>query len=202
MAMLMTSRVLLVCALCVLWCGAIFGHAMNDYCSEGGGNGLRHTSNGGDDGVSLKADCGLLSTRMGLIKAVEAEDGHLELSGDPLEASEVSSPGKKLDDKTSGGGTPGAGGGVAGPATAAAAALEPGESGRGEPNRELEVADTTGEENANDRRKGSERNPENLKNGQSSSFSSGSSGTLGGEGLASEKNSKAAESSEDELKEK
>ncbi|EAN82012.1 Mucin-associated surface protein (MASP) [Trypanosoma cruzi] len=196
MAMMMTGRALLVCALCVLWCGAVFGYAMEDYCGEGGGNGLRHTSNGGDDGVSLKADCGLLSTRMALIKAVEAADGK-GLSGDPLETSQDSSPGKKLDDKTSGGGTPGLGGGVAGPATAAAAALEPGESGRGEPNRELEVADTTGEENANDRRKGAERNPENLKNGQSSSFSSGSPVTLGGEGRASEKNSKAAEPSED-----
>ncbi|EAN89755.1 mucin-associated surface protein (MASP), putative [Trypanosoma cruzi] len=196
MAMMMTGRVLLVCALCVLWCGAAFGHAMEDYCGEGGGNGLRHTSNGGDDGVSLKADCVLLSTRMALIKAVEAADGQ-GLSGDPLETSQDSSPGKKLDDKTSGGGTPGLGGGVAGPATAAAAALEPGESGRGEPKRELEVADTAGEEHANDRMKGSERNPENLKNGQSSSFSSGSPVTLGGEGLASEKNSKAAEPSED-----
>ncbi|RNC33586.1 mucin-associated surface protein (MASP), partial [Trypanosoma cruzi] len=127
---------------------------------------------------------------MALIKAVEAADGQ-GLSGDPLETSQDSSPGKKLDDKTSGGGTPGLGGGVAGPATAAAAALEPGESGRGEPKRELEVADTAGEEHANDRMKGSERNPENLKNGQSSSFSSGSPVTLGGEGLASEKNSKA-----------
>ncbi|RNC32605.1 mucin-associated surface protein (MASP), partial [Trypanosoma cruzi] len=199
MAMMMTGRVLLVCALCVLWCGAGGGHAMEDYCGEGGGNGLRHTSDGEDDGVSLKEYCGLLSTRMGLIKAVEAADGE-ELSGDPLETSEESSPGKKLDDKTSGGGTPGLGGGVAGPATAAAAALEPGESGRGETKRELEVAETAGEKRANDRRKGSERNPENLKNGQSSSFSSGSPVTLGGEGLASEKNSKAAEPSEDGLK--
>ncbi|EAN87005.1 Mucin-associated surface protein (MASP) [Trypanosoma cruzi] len=82
MAMMMTGRVLLVCALCVLWCGAVFGHAMEDYCGEGGGDGLRHTSNGGDDGVSLKADCVLLSTRMALIKAVEAaEAGEDELSG-------------------------------------------------------------------------------------------------------------------------
>ncbi|RNC35558.1 mucin-associated surface protein (MASP), partial [Trypanosoma cruzi] len=71
---MMAGRVLLVCALCVLWCGAVFGHATEGYCSEGGGSGLRHTSNGGDDGVSIKADCGLLSTRMGLINAVEAAD--------------------------------------------------------------------------------------------------------------------------------
>ncbi|RNF05038.1 mucin-associated surface protein (MASP) [Trypanosoma cruzi] len=80
MAMMMTGRVLLVCALCVLWCGAVFGHAMEDYCGEGGGNGLRHTSNGGDDGVSLKADCGLLSTRMTLTKAVEAADAGEEMN--------------------------------------------------------------------------------------------------------------------------
>ncbi|PWV10611.1 Mucin-associated surface protein (MASP) [Trypanosoma cruzi] len=96
MAMMMTGRVLLVCALCVLWCGAVFGHAMDDYCSEGGGNGLRHTSNGGDDGVSLKADCGLLSTRMGLIKAVEAAEGEQELSGDPSQDTGESSIDKKV----------------------------------------------------------------------------------------------------------
>ncbi|KAF8300188.1 Mucin-associated surface protein (MASP), putative, partial [Trypanosoma cruzi] len=88
---MMTGRVLLVCALCVLWCGAVFGHAMEDYCGEGGGNGLRHTSNGGDDGVSLKADCGLLSTRMALIKAVEAaddgEDGSIDASLEKTEKS-------------------------------------------------------------------------------------------------------------------
>ncbi|PBJ81163.1 mucin-associated surface protein [Trypanosoma cruzi cruzi] len=43
MAMMMTGRVLLVCALCVLWCGAVFGHAEglaavggNSAGSEGG----------------------------------------------------------------------------------------------------------------------------------------------------------------------
>ncbi|EAN97037.1 Mucin-associated surface protein (MASP) [Trypanosoma cruzi] len=33
---MMAGRVLLVCALCVLWCGGVFGRAMDDYCSEGG----------------------------------------------------------------------------------------------------------------------------------------------------------------------
>ncbi|RNC40909.1 mucin-associated surface protein (MASP) [Trypanosoma cruzi] len=92
MAMMMTGRVLLVCALCVLWCGAVFGHAMDDYCGEGGGNGLRHTSNGGgNDRVRLEADCGLLSTRMGLINAVAAgddgEDGSVDASLEKTEKS-------------------------------------------------------------------------------------------------------------------
>ncbi|PBJ77730.1 mucin-associated surface protein [Trypanosoma cruzi cruzi] len=36
MVMMMTGRVLLVCALCVLWCGAVFGHA--EGLAAGGGN--------------------------------------------------------------------------------------------------------------------------------------------------------------------
>ncbi|EKF98130.1 mucin-associated surface protein (MASP), putative, partial [Trypanosoma cruzi] len=97
--------------LCVLWCGAVFGHAMEDYCGEGGGDGLRHTSNGGGDGVSLKADCRLLSTRMALIKAVEAADGQ-ELSGAPdqlQETSQVSSPDNKFGNNTQSTGAPGSG---------------------------------------------------------------------------------------------
>ncbi|PBJ77349.1 mucin-associated surface protein [Trypanosoma cruzi cruzi] len=115
MAMMMTGRVLLVCALCVLWCGAVFGHAMEDYCGEGGGNGLRHTSNGGDDGVSLKADCGLLSTRMALIKAVEAAEGGQELSGPvpPQVKSKLSSLDNNLGNNTQSTGAPGPGGSVA-----------------------------------------------------------------------------------------
>ncbi|KAF8277983.1 Mucin-associated surface protein (MASP) [Trypanosoma cruzi] len=48
MAMMMTGRVLLVCALCVLWCGAVFGHAEGLAVvvgSSGGGN-----SAGSEDG--------------------------------------------------------------------------------------------------------------------------------------------------------
>ncbi|RNC33656.1 mucin-associated surface protein (MASP), partial [Trypanosoma cruzi] len=97
MATMMTGRVLLVCALCVLWCSAVFGHAMEDYCGEGGGNGLRHTSNGGDDGVSLKADCGLLSTRMASIKAVEAAEGEQEMN--------VTAPLENLEDNKLGNNT-------------------------------------------------------------------------------------------------
>ncbi|KAF8282266.1 Mucin-associated surface protein (MASP), putative, partial [Trypanosoma cruzi] len=72
MAMMMTGRVLLVCALCVLWCLTVFGDARDNRCSEGDGNVLIRTTNGGNDGVSIKADCALLSARVGLIKAVEA----------------------------------------------------------------------------------------------------------------------------------
>ncbi|EKF98917.1 mucin-associated surface protein (MASP), putative, partial [Trypanosoma cruzi] len=75
MAMMMTGRVLLVCALCVLWCGTVFGDARDNRCIEGDGNVLTHTHNGGNDGLRLKADSGLISTRMGLIKAVAAEEG-------------------------------------------------------------------------------------------------------------------------------
>ncbi|KAF8296937.1 Mucin-associated surface protein (MASP), putative, partial [Trypanosoma cruzi] len=85
MAMMMTGRVLLVCALCVLWCLSGFGDARDNRCSEGGGDVFTHTKkDGGNDRVRLKADCGLLSTRMGLIKAVAAgddgEDGIIDAS--------------------------------------------------------------------------------------------------------------------------
>ncbi|KAF5216522.1 Mucin-associated surface protein (MASP) subgroup S073 [Trypanosoma cruzi] len=78
MAMMMTGRVLLVCALCVLWCWC-GGFADEAGASAGGGNGLRHTSNGVNDGSS-KADCGLFFTSMGLLKAVEAGDDNLPLT--------------------------------------------------------------------------------------------------------------------------
>ncbi|EAN87006.1 mucin-associated surface protein (MASP) [Trypanosoma cruzi] len=125
---MMTGRVLLVCALCVLWCGAGGGgHAMEDYCGEGGGNGLRHTSNGGDDGVSLKADCGLLSTRTASIKAVEAvEAGEEGLSvPDPPQDTEESSPDNKLNDNTRCTAEPGLGGGGVAGQTAEAAVVFP-----------------------------------------------------------------------------
>ncbi|RNC40703.1 mucin-associated surface protein (MASP) [Trypanosoma cruzi] len=73
MAMMMAGRVLLVCALCVLWCGA-GGDPRDNRCVEDDGNVLTHTHNGGNDGLRLKADFGLISTRMGLIKAVAAEE--------------------------------------------------------------------------------------------------------------------------------
>ncbi|KAF8277515.1 Mucin-associated surface protein (MASP), subgroup S074 [Trypanosoma cruzi] len=81
--MMMTGRVLLVCALCVLWCVTVFGDATDNRCIEGDGNCLTHTHDGGNDRVRLKADFGLISTRMGLIKAVEAgERGEEDLESD------------------------------------------------------------------------------------------------------------------------
>ncbi|KAF5220588.1 Mucin-associated surface protein (MASP) subgroup S100 [Trypanosoma cruzi] len=180
MAMMMTGRVLLVCALCVLWCGVVFGHAMDDYCGEGGGNGLRHTSNGGDDGVSLKADCGLLSTRMGLIKAVEAAEAGQGLSvtlqpGEPKETSL---------DNNQGGGAPGSGDVGVGGQPAPPAAPTIGGSGTEEQVGELDVMDKSGEEVAGDKKDHEDVNAADSQQQRadqlsSSSSSSGSSGTEG-----------------------
>ncbi|KAF5221653.1 Mucin-associated surface protein (MASP) subgroup S099 [Trypanosoma cruzi] len=197
MAMMMTGRVLLVCALCVLWCGAVFGHAMDDYCSEGGGNGLRHTSNGGDDGVSLKADCGLLSTRMALIKAVEAAEGKQELSDPdpPQDKSKVSSP-DKLGNNTQSTGAPGSGDGVGGQHEAELPPT-PGGSGTEEQVGELGVMDTNDGKVAGDEEK-KDVNEADLQHQRadqltSSSSSSGSSGTEGVKQPSSRANSKSKE---------
>ncbi|EKG01016.1 mucin-associated surface protein (MASP), putative [Trypanosoma cruzi] len=167
---MMTGRVLLVCALCVLWCGAVFGHAMEDYCGEGGGNGLRHTSNGGDDGVSLKAYCGLLSTRMGLIKAVEAAEAGQESSGpDPTQVTEESLP-----NNTNGTGAPGPGGvSVAVPPPAGIPPTPKG-SGTEEKGKKSGVVDTSGEEVAGDQEQNDviEADPQHQSFDQLSSSSS------------------------------
>ncbi|EAN89368.1 Mucin-associated surface protein (MASP) [Trypanosoma cruzi] len=197
MAMMMTGRVLLVCALCVLWCGAVFGHAMDDYCSEGGGNGLRHTSNG-DDGVSLKAECGLLSARMALIKAVEAAEGKQELSGPdpPQDKSRVSSPDNKLGNNTQSTGAPGAGGGGVG-GQPAAVTPKPGGSDTEEQVGELGVMDTNNGKVAGDeeQKDGNEADSQQQSVDQltSSSSSSGSSGTEGVKQPSSRANSKSKE---------
>ncbi|RNC46472.1 mucin-associated surface protein (MASP) [Trypanosoma cruzi] len=196
MAMMMTGRVLLVCALCVLWWGAVFGHAMDDYCSEGGGNGLRHTSNGGDDGVSLKADCGLLSTRMALIKAVEAAEAGEEGLSDtapPQDKSKVSLPNNKQSS-----GAPGSkGDGVAGEPEAAP--LGSGGSGTGGQVRKLEVVDTSGEEVADtmDHKDGKATGPQHQRADQLSSSSSGSSGNEGVKRPSSRANSESNEALDD-----
>ncbi|KAF8300028.1 Mucin-associated surface protein (MASP), subgroup S100 [Trypanosoma cruzi] len=201
MAMMMTGRVLLVCALCVLWCGAVFGHAMDDYCSEGGGNGLRHTSNGGDDGVSLKADCGLLSTRMGLIKAVEAEDGQeLSVTDPPQDNSKVSSPDNKLGNNTQSTGAPDS---KRGSVAVQPAGLppKPGGSDTEEQVRKLEVVDTSGEEVGGDeeQKDGTAPGPQHQSVDQlsSSSSSSGSSGTEGVKQPSSRANSESNEALND-----
>ncbi|EAN98813.1 Mucin-associated surface protein (MASP) [Trypanosoma cruzi] len=177
-----TGRVLLVCALCVLWCGAVLGHAMEDYCGEGGGNGLRHTSNGGDDGVSLKADCGLLSTRMALIKAVEAAEGEQEMNvtARPQDNSKASSPDSKVGNNTKSTGAPDSkGGSVAG--EPAEAAPTPGESDTEGQVVKPEGLDANGGKKADgkrDRNDGTATGPQQQRADQpSSSSSSGSSGT-------------------------
>ncbi|EAN93995.1 Mucin-associated surface protein (MASP) [Trypanosoma cruzi] len=192
---MMIGRVLLVCALCVLWCGAVFGHAMDDYCSEGGGNGLRHTSNGGDDGVSLKADCGLLSARMALIKAVEAAEAgqdEQELSGDTKPQGSLKKP---LPNNTEGSPAPGAGGSDVAVQPPAAVTLEHEGSDTGGQQVTLpNVVDTNGGKKGDDKN-GSELEPEEIGAGQSSSSSSGGAGTLGGKGLPSKQTSKSNEPS-------
>ncbi|EAN99555.1 Mucin-associated surface protein (MASP) [Trypanosoma cruzi] len=112
MAMMMAGRVLLVCALCVLWCGA-GGRCEEEGTAvpESGGKLLTHTHNGGNDGLRLKADFGLISTRMGLIKAVAAgDDGGDGAGNDSLENEDKSPQGGVLAG-TKDNEAPGAGGG-------------------------------------------------------------------------------------------
>ncbi|RNC40997.1 mucin-associated surface protein (MASP), partial [Trypanosoma cruzi] len=93
---MMTGRVLLVCALCVLWCLTVFGDARDNRCVEDDGNVLTHTHNRGNEGLRLKADFGLISTRMGLIKAVAAVDGGDGAGNDSLENKDKSPQGGVL----------------------------------------------------------------------------------------------------------
>ncbi|RNF05160.1 mucin-associated surface protein (MASP) [Trypanosoma cruzi] len=151
MAMMMAGRVLLVCALCVLWCGAAFGHAMEDYCGEGGGDGLRHTSNGGNDSVSLKANCGLLSARMALIKAVEAAEAGPQPSRPvPPQDTEESLPDNKLGNNANGTGAPGSKEDIVAVQPPAGIPPTPKGSGTEEKGKKSEVVDTSGEEVAGD----------------------------------------------------
>ncbi|EKG00402.1 mucin-associated surface protein (MASP), putative, partial [Trypanosoma cruzi] len=195
MVMMMTGRVLLVCALCVLWCGAVFGHAMEDYCGEGGGDGLRHTSNGGDDGVSLKADCGLLSARMGLIKAVEAADG------DGVQELSVPGPsqdtGESLPNNTEGSAAAGPGDDVVIP-PATAVPLGSGASDTKGQKEKPGVLDPNGEEHTDNKKKRTERHLETPRTDQSSSSSSsGRPGTKSGNDANLENNSERNESSDE-----
>ncbi|ESS60268.1 mucin-associated surface protein (MASP) [Trypanosoma cruzi Dm28c] len=171
MAMMMAGRVLLVCALCVLWCGAAFGHAMEGYCGEGGGDGLRHTSNGGGDVVSLKTNCGQLSTRMALIKAVEAaddgEDGSIDASLEKTEKSlHISVLAGPVGNAASGAGKP------------------PPPSGRGESGTGAETGqlDVSGQHEENNRESNNKTaaGPQEQNNGQLLSLS-GSTPTRPGE---------------------
>ncbi|EKF27597.1 mucin-associated surface protein (MASP), putative, partial [Trypanosoma cruzi marinkellei] len=191
--MMMTGRVLLVCALCVLWCGAVFGHAMDDYCGGGGGDVLRHTSNGGNDGVSLKTDCGLLRTRMGLIKAVEASEGELSVD-------ETNPPDKENSlDESKSEGVGGLGGGVAGPAAAAAPSLpllDTKGSGLEDQSMQPEVVDPNVVREADDKKdnKEGEAAQSQHQSVDQSSSSTGGSGTVGVKELPSKTTPKSNES--------
>ncbi|KAF5216752.1 Mucin-associated surface protein (MASP) subgroup S074 [Trypanosoma cruzi] len=152
MAMMMTGRVLLVCALCVLWCGAGggFGIARDNRCIEGDGNVLTHMHNGGNNGLRLTADCGLFSTRMGLIKAVAAGDGSRDENGNDLLENEDKSPqgGEPAgsgDNETPG---PKGGNGAAGAATPPSPS-GPGVPGAGAEGGQLPVVGQEGNENKN-----------------------------------------------------
>ncbi|PBJ78859.1 mucin-associated surface protein [Trypanosoma cruzi cruzi] len=205
MAMMMAGRVLLVCALCVLWCGAAFGHAMEDYCGEGGGDGLRQTSNGGGDGVSLKTNCGLLSTRMGLIKAVVAAEAGPESSGpDPPQDTEESLPDNKLGNNTNGTGAPDSGGVSVAVQPPAGIPPTPKGSGREEKGKKSEVVDTSGEEVAGDQEQKDviEADLQHQRGDQlSSSSSSDRPDTESVKQPSSRANSKSKEISDDSLQE-
>ncbi|KAF8303913.1 Mucin-associated surface protein (MASP), subgroup S074 [Trypanosoma cruzi] len=151
MAMMMSGRVLLVCALCVLWCLTVFGIAMDNRCIEGGRNFLTHTHNGGNNGLRLTADFGLISTRMGLINAVAAGDGSEGgTSNAPLDSVGGTSPGSLLAG-SGGNETPATGGGkgAAGAGVPSLPAFGPGVSGAGDEGGQLPVAGQEGNEKNN-----------------------------------------------------
>ncbi|EAN97150.1 Mucin-associated surface protein (MASP) [Trypanosoma cruzi] len=189
---MMAGRVLLVCALCVLWCGAVFGHAMEDYGSEGGGNGLRHTSNGGDDGVSLKADCVLLSTRMALIKAVEAE----EAGDEPSRPDHLQDTGESSPNNTEGSAAAGPGGQPAGLLPKPEGSDTEGQQG------EPEGLDLNGGKETEDRNvpkdvKATGSQHQSVESSSSPSSSSGSPGTKSGNDGNLENTSESDESSDE-----
>ncbi|EAN96340.1 Mucin-associated surface protein (MASP) [Trypanosoma cruzi] len=187
MAMMMTGRVLLVCALCVLWCVTVFGIARDDRCVEGDGNVLTHTHNGGNDRVRLKAGCGLISTRMGLINAVAAGDGSEGgTSNAPLDSVGGTSPGSLLAG-IGGNAAPGAGGGngAAGAATPSLPVSGPGVSGTGDEGGQLPAADQKwNEKNKVNPGSNAAADPQEQTNDQLSS-PSGSSPTRSGENPSS-----------------
>ncbi|KAF5219390.1 Mucin-associated surface protein (MASP) subgroup S077 [Trypanosoma cruzi] len=151
MAMMMTGRVLLVCALCVLWCVTVFGAARDNRSVEGDGNVLTHTHNGGNDRVRLKADFGLISTRMGLIKAVAAgDDSEDGIHNALLEKTDKTAPGGEpagSEDNAASG--PKGGNGAAGAEKPSLPASGPGVPGTGDENRQSLMAGQKGNEKKN-----------------------------------------------------
>ncbi|PWV01846.1 Mucin-associated surface protein (MASP) [Trypanosoma cruzi] len=186
MAMMMTGRVLLVCALCVLCCLSGFGAARDNRCSEGGGDVFTHTmKDGGNDRVRLKADCGLLSTRMGLIKAVAAgDDGRDENVNAVLENNDNSPRGSVLagtGDITAPGvkGVKGAEGAGLPPSPSG-----PGGSATGGEQRQSEQLDTKGKGEGGKRDEKGGKAAESQQQRADQSPSSGSDGPQGGKKLA------------------
>ncbi|ESS60255.1 mucin-associated surface protein (MASP) [Trypanosoma cruzi Dm28c] len=192
---MMTGRVLLVCALCVLWCLTVFGDARDNRCSEGDGNVLIRTTNGGNDGVSIKADCALLSARVGLIKAVEAAEGeemHVDTDQSDHKLKE------KLQDNTlEDGGVPGPGGDVAVQAAAAAASLKPEESDKGEMREKPKVVGSNDEDHPNASNIGIISDPQKPTTDHSSSSASGSAVVKGSKDHNVKRSSNSHEISEE-----
>ncbi|EAN85885.1 Mucin-associated surface protein (MASP) [Trypanosoma cruzi] len=198
MAMMMTGRVLLVCALCVLWCLSGFGAARDNRCGEGGGDVFTHAKKDGDDRVRLKADCGLLSTRMGLINAVAAgddgEDGSnnavLEKTEKSLHSSvlagpgDIAAPGAKGVEGAAGAGLPPSPSG-------------PGGSGTGGEQRQSEQLDTKGKGEGGKRDEKGGKAAESQQQRPDQSSSSGSDGPQGGKELALKEKSESTEPSVD-----
>ncbi|RNC43196.1 mucin-associated surface protein (MASP), partial [Trypanosoma cruzi] len=190
---MMTGRVLLVCALCVLWCLTGFGDARDNRCIEGDGNVLTHTHNGGNNGLRLKADFGLISTQIGLIKAVEA--------GEREEESESDNDSLVKKDKTAPGSEPAVTGdnerrgtgvvqGVAGAGTPSLPASGPGVSRTGAETRQLPVAVQEGNEKNNLDPKKKESKESQDQNTDQLPSPSGSSSTRSDEKLSSKVTSK------------
>ncbi|KAF8282122.1 Mucin-associated surface protein (MASP), subgroup S074 [Trypanosoma cruzi] len=141
MAMMVTGRVLLVCALYVLWCVNGFGDARDNRCIEDDGNVLTHTHNGGNNGLRLKADSVLISTRMGLINAIAAEDGSEDgINNAPLNGKEKTPPGS-VSAGSEGNEAPGAGGVRGAAVTATPPSMPgPGVPGTGDEKGQLHTA--------------------------------------------------------------